>query len=124
MERDFRPPVECGTAWVSQKGALSGRFPSARRKAGQSERRGDITLATDSLQISVSAFAESIRLLAAHSRACHLSCSAKAKPGNKHANTPRDECLVVPSLAPELRPGFPPNTVANAATTRKGLNAL
>jgi hypothetical protein len=49
-----------------------------------------------------------------------LAENTKAKPNANTRTLRPDKCLVVSSLSPGLRPGFPRNTVANAATTRDG----
>jgi len=60
---------------------------------------------------------------APHSRVgIRLAESMKAKPDANTRTLRPDKCLVVSSLSPALRPGFPRNTGANAATTREGLN--
>jgi len=52
-----------------------------------------------------------------------LAAKMKAKPNANTRTLRPDKCLVVPSLSPALRPGFPRNPGANAATTRKSYAA-
>jgi hypothetical protein len=47
-----------------------------------------------------------------------LAQDTKAKPNANTRTLRPDKCLVVSSLSPELRPGCPRNTGANAVTTR------
>ncbi len=48
----------------------------------------------------------------------------KAKPNANTRTLRPDKCLVVSSLSPRLRPGYPRNIGANAATTRGWLCAI
>jgi hypothetical protein len=57
---------------------------------------------------------------AVHSRVViRLAQIIQAKPNANTRTLRPDKCLVVPSLAPGLRPGRPRNTRANAVTTRE-----